>query len=191
VDDPSRLACERVWIVDPLDGTLEFVRGVPEWCVSVGLIEDGRPVAGGIFIPPTGDMLVGSVEGGVQLNGVPCRTTDASALDGAVVLASRSESARGEWEGYRDESFVVRPTGSVAYKIAQVAAGKADATWTRTPKHEWDVAAGVALVIGGGGRCYVPDGSEPRFNRRDPLFEGLLAAPAVLAEEIRRFLGWG
>ena len=53
VDDPARLKCERVWIVDPLDGTREFVEGVPEWCVSIGLIEGGRPVAGGICNPTT------------------------------------------------------------------------------------------------------------------------------------------
>jgi myo-inositol-1(or 4)-monophosphatase len=190
-DDPSRLSCSRTWIVDPLDGTKEFVAGVPEWCVSIGLVEEGRAVAGGIMIPPTGDLLLGSVETGATLNGEPCRTSGARELRGAEVLASRSESARGEWDQFRDAEFHVRPTGSVAYKIAQIAAGRADATWTRVPKNEWDVAGGVALVTAAGGRCYTPDGAEPRFNRPRTRLAGLLAAPAGLAEEVRAFLGWG
>ena len=65
--------------------------------------------------------------------------------------------------------------GSVAYKLARVAAGLADATWTLVPKHEWDVVAGVALVSAGGGTVRTLDGSEPVFNRRKPKLSGLLA----------------
>jgi myo-inositol-1(or 4)-monophosphatase len=55
-DDPRRLECRRVWVVDPLDGTREFVERIPEWCISVGLVEDGCPVAGGICNPSTGQV---------------------------------------------------------------------------------------------------------------------------------------
>src|SRR5262245_9671867 len=90
-DDRARLACRRVWIVDPLDGTREFIEGIPEWCISIGLVEEGRPVAGGIANPATGDVVLGSVETGVLLNDRPVRVTDRASLDGATVLASRSE----------------------------------------------------------------------------------------------------
>ena len=63
-------------------------------------------------------------------------------MNGAVVLASRQEFNRGEWARFEGRNFAIRPTGSVAYKLALVAAGLADATWTLSPKHEWDVAAG-------------------------------------------------
>ena len=90
-------------------------------------------------------------------------------LAGAQVVASRSEVKRGEWEGYREDRFEIRPMGSVAYKLGLVAAGLVDATWTLTPKHEWDVAAGVALVLAAGGAIVTGAPEETRFNRAQPL----------------------
>jgi myo-inositol-1(or 4)-monophosphatase len=187
-DDGERLSRRRVWIVDPLDGTQEFVDGVPEWCVSIGLVEDGRPVAGGIHAPPSGQTLIGSVANGATLNDERCRTSRRDRLDGALILASRSETRRGEWERFRDAPFVSKPTGSVAFKLAQVAAGLADGTWTQTPKNEWDVAAGVALVLAGGGRVWLPDGSKPGFNRQEPLFDGLFACGPGIADQVTEHL---
>src|ERR1035438_5875796 len=69
VDDPVRLQRSRVWVVDPLDGTREFVKGIPEFCVSIGFVENGRPVAGGIYNPATDETFLGSIESGVTYNG--------------------------------------------------------------------------------------------------------------------------
>jgi myo-inositol-1(or 4)-monophosphatase len=184
-DDDHRLAHGRVWVVDPIDGTQEFVQGIPEWCVSIGLVEHGVAVAGGIHNPATGETVLGAVGQGVRLNGAPARVTNPPGLDRAVVLASRSEVRRGEWDRFADAPFVVRPCGSVAYKLALVAAGLADATWTLVPKSEWDVAAGAALVRAGGGRVLHADGSEPRFNRADPRLPDFLAGGAGLLEDVR------
>ena len=82
-DDRSRLSRRRVWAVDPLDGTKEFVEGVPEWCVSVGFVEDGRPVAGGIANPATGEQVLGAVGHGVTYNGRPARVPDDTCGKGA------------------------------------------------------------------------------------------------------------
>jgi len=125
VDDARRLECRRLWVVDPLDGTREFVDGIPEWCISIGLVEEGRPVAGGIYNPVTDELFLGSVETGVTLNGRPVRVTGRRTLEGAVILASRSEWRRGEWARFADAPFRVAPCGSVAYKLARVAAGLA------------------------------------------------------------------
>jgi len=187
-DDAARLTCRRVWVVDPVDGTKEFVQGIPEWCVSVGLVEDGVAVAGGIVIPARELSIVGSVEEGAKANGRPCRTRALESLDGTTILASRSEVGRGEWERFREAPFEVRPMGSVAAKLALVAAGLADATWTLVPKHEWDVAAGTALVHAAGGEVWTPGGSAPRFNKPHPRFDGLLAAPRSLAVPIKVYL---
>ena len=75
VDDFTRLDKERVWVVDPLDGTREFVQGIPEWCVSIALIENGRAIAGGIRNPATNETFLGSASTGVTYNGQPCRAT--------------------------------------------------------------------------------------------------------------------
>ena len=185
-DDPSRLGRERVWVVDPLDGTREFVQGIPEWCISVGLVEQGRPVAGGIVNPVTGELVLGAEGEGVTLNGDPAGGGRSRSLDGAVVLASRSEVRRGEWDRFEHAPFEVRPCGSVAYKLALVAAGLADATWTLVPKHEWDVAAGAALALAAGASVIHGDGSRPSFNRADPKLPDFLAGEAELISAFRR-----
>lgn len=185
VDDPARLGCDRVWVVDPIDGTREFIEGVPEWCISIGLLEGGLPVAGGILNPASGELVLGSVETGVTYNGAPARVTEPTSTAAVTVLASRSEIKRGEWERFEAARFEVKPCGSVAYKLALVAAGRADATWTLVPKSEWDVVAGTALVRAAGGRVTLADGTEPAFNKAEPLFPDYLAAgPSV----VRSFL---
>ncbi len=183
-DDPSRLNCRRVWIVDPLDGTREFVEGIPEWCISVGLAVDGKAVAGGICNPATGQVILGSVESGVTLNGKPARPTQARSLNGAKILASRSEVKRGQWKGFEGRGFAIVPTGSVANKLACVAAGLADGTFTLVPKHEWDIAAGVALIQSAGGIAQITDGSDPLFNQAKPLIPGLIAASPELFDSL-------
>ncbi len=187
-DSSDRLGRERVWMVDPIDGTREFVKGIPEWSISIGLIEHGEPVAGGICNPATGERIIGSIETGVEYTGSrPIR--NAASLSDAVVLASRSEVRRGEWERFADEPFTVVPTGSVAYKLALVASGRADATWTLVPKHEWDIAAGAALVIASGGWISLPDGSPPTWNNSDPLLGGLVATSVAIADDTASLLG--
>jgi len=176
-DDESRLSCRRVWIVDPIDGTREFVEGIPEWCISIGLLEDDEPVAGGILNPVTEELVLGAVGEGVTYNGEPVRVRDVHDLAGSEVLASRSEIRRGEWDRYQEKApFRVMPCGSVAYKLALVAGGRADATWTLVPKSEWDVAGGAALLRAGGGLVTLRDGTEPSFNQATPTFPNFVAA---------------
>jgi len=183
VDDFSRLEKSRVWVVDPLDGTREFVTGIPEFCVSVAMVENGRPVAGGICNPATNQTIIGSLETGVTSNGEAVRSTRKENLQGALVLASRSEFKRGEWEPFKDAPFRVRAMGSVAYKLGLVAAGLADVTFTLTPKHEWDVAAGAALVLSAGGFVQTLENTTLVCNQRNPLLSGLIAGgPRVKAE---------
>ena len=187
-DDLARLKKQRVWVVDPLDGTLEFVAGIPEWCISIGLVENGRAIAGGVANPATGETFLGSLESVLTYNGKPARASVRTTLEGAVVLASRSEVYRGEWGAFLKAPYIVRPMGSVAYKLALVAAGLADATWTLTSKHEWDVAAGVALVQAAGGFVECLDESAPTFNNRSPRLSGLVAGALPLREKIRALI---
>ena len=186
-DDRSRLGCERVWVVDPLDGTREFVEGIPEFCASIAFVECGQPVAGGIYNPATDELFLGSVESGVTYNGTPAHSSRRNTLHGASVLASRSEIKRGEWKKFETAPFRVEPMGSVAYKLARVAAGLADITFTLTPKHEWDVAAGAALVASGGGFVETLDGPFVS-NQRDPLISGLIAGGPLVKDELLEFL---
>jgi myo-inositol-1(or 4)-monophosphatase len=188
VDDPARLSCEVVWVVDPVDGTQEFITNVPEWSISVGLVVDGNAVAGGIYNPMTDELFLGSSNLGITYNRRAVATPGKTSFDNAVVLASRQEFSRGEWVRFESCNFTIRPTGSVAYKLALVAAGLADATWTLSPKNEWDVAAGVALINAAGGRVGLPAGAPVQFNRKETLLPGLVASQAGIWDEVNSLL---
>ena len=99
------------------------------------------------------------------------------------MLASRSEMKRGEWEVF-DGVLVAVPTGSVAYKLAMVAGGKADATFTRSPKNEWDIASGAALILEAGGTMTDIDGIPMTFNKRVTKCAGIIASNGILHEQL-------
>jgi myo-inositol-1(or 4)-monophosphatase len=183
-DNPSRLDKQRVWIVDPLDGTREFVKGLPEFCVSIGFAENGKPAAGGIYNPATKETFLGALDTGVLYNGLPSQPSQRKNLDGALVLASRSEVKRGEWKQFENGPFKLQAMGSVAYKLALVSAGLADITFTLTPKNEWDVVAGAALVRSAGGFVSTLEKTDLTANRRDPLLSGLLASGPFLRDDL-------
>jgi len=169
-DDLSRLQHSRVWVVDPLDGTKEFIRGLPEYAVSIALVEDGRPILGLIHNPTTEDTFWSCRGEGTFRNGTRLRVRESR-----VLLASRTEVDEGEFEPFRD-SWTVRPCGSIAYKLALVSAGEGAGTLSRGPKREWDVCAGSMLVEEAGGVVTDALGAPLRFNRAPPRTSGVLAA---------------
>ena len=187
VDSPDRLGRSRVWIVDPIDGTREFVEGIPEWCISIGLIVDGEAVAGGVHNPATGERIVGAIGHGVEYSGTG-QVLHGTCLANATVGASRSELKRGEWDRFTASVPNIVPKGSVAYKLALVASGRLDATWTLCPKNEWDVAAGAALLAAAGAWGVLKDGSTPTWNNEDPLMPGFIATSTVLRDEVSSLL---
>ncbi len=176
VDDRRRLGAERVWVVDPLDGTKEFVEGVSHYAVAIALVERGEPVLGVVHNPSTGETFAALRGRGATRNGAPVRVAEGRRLG-----ASRSEIRRGEFEPFAKE-WEVLPLGSIEYKLALVASGELAGTISRGPKHEWDVCAGAVLVLEAGGcitDCY---GDTLRFNNAFPKTKGVLAgAPAGFA----------
>ena len=182
IDDARRLECTRIWAVDPIDGTREFVAGIPEWCVSIGLIENGQPVAGGVENPATGERVLGAIGHGVTATGFDGSRSASGSL--MSVAASRSEVRRGEWDLYRNAGIDIVPCGSIAYKLAMVAVGRFDATWTRSPKHEWDVAGGVALILASGGWVALDDGSDASWNQPHPVLPGIIGTRASVRNAV-------
>jgi len=182
-DSAARLDKRRVWIIDPLDGTKEFVNHIPEFVVCIGLVEDESPVLGVEYNPIRDELFAGARGHGVTLNGQPLRVSAQAHLAQARILASRSEDARGEWDQFRSD-MQVEPTGSVAYKLALIAAGRADATFSLTPKNEWDVCAGAALILEAGGRMTDRYGEPLRFNQPRTKLPGLIASNDALFEPI-------
>jgi myo-inositol-1(or 4)-monophosphatase len=187
-DDGARLRCARVWIVDPLDGTKEFIKGVPEFVVAIALAVEGVPVMGVSYNPIKDEMFDGIVGAGCRFKDQPAHVTATDALERATILASRSETSRGEWKAYEGK-VTVRPVGSVAYKLALVAAGQADATFTGSPKSEWDIAAGVALIKAAGGEVTDIHGHQMLFNKASVKVPGMIGSNGHLHVPIERLLG--
>jgi myo-inositol-1(or 4)-monophosphatase len=183
VDSPERLSRRRVWVVDPMDGTKEFIQKIPELAVSIALVEDGIPVVG-VAYNPIHDQLFWAVRGqGAWSDDRRLRVSPATQLQDATILASRSETQRGEWKKFSPQ-FRLRQTGSAAYKMALIATGDADATFTLVPKNEWDICAGVLLIEEAGGTVSHLDGQPLRFNQAKTLLQGLVASNGRLHSQL-------
>jgi len=183
-EDDRRFLSNRVWIVDALDGTREFVMKVPEFAVSVALAEQGEIVLGIILNPCTGDLFEAVQGKGTRLNGQPVHCNHR--LHGVPeVEVSRSDLEKGRLREY-ENCLELRPRGSIAYKLARLAAGKADGTLSITPKNEWDIAGGLILVAEAGGRVTDLAGKRHRFNQARTLVNGVIAASSAAYDAIRR-----
>ncbi|GIX47606.1 MAG: hypothetical protein KatS3mg131_1817 [Candidatus Tectimicrobiota bacterium] len=186
-DDPARLHHDWVWIVDPLDGTKEFIQGIDEFVVTVALVFRHQPVVAATYNPVRRELFTACRGAGAFCNGTPLRVSTTARLQDAVVLASRSETRRGEFDRFAG-AFTLRPVGSVAYKLALVAQGQGDLTFSLVPKNEWDICAGTLLVCEAGGRVSDPHGRPLRFNQRTTLRPGIVATNGVLHAEVLRLL---
>ncbi len=171
-DSRDRLQQDRLWVVDPLDGTKEFIKGLPEYTVAVALVERGEPLLGVVHNPATGDTFAAARGLGAFRNGAAIRV-----VEGNRLLASRSETTRGEFEPF-ERGWQVEPVGSIEYKLALVASGDAAVTFSRGPKHEWDVCAGALIVAEAGGIASDLFGGPLRYNQPFPKVKGILAGAA-------------
>ncbi|MGH6943831.1 MAG: inositol monophosphatase family protein [Geminicoccaceae bacterium] len=174
-DDRSRLERLRVWIVDPIDGTRAFVDGVPEFSISVALAVAGRAVLGMVLNPATGELFEAQSGTGARLDGQPLQASVQRAAEGARLLSSRGELRKRAWSRLMPEAEFTA-IGSLAYKLALVAAGRFDGLVSLRASHDWDLAAALLLIEEAGGRISEAHGAAIRLNKPDPRHEGLAAA---------------
>lgn len=182
IDDADRLTCQRVWVVDPIDGTIEYAHGLPEYAISVALVENGIPIVSSVFNPATGEFYH-AIKGQGAWQGkdkIQCTNIEDKNF---ILLASRSEYKRGEWDKYQ-QHHQVKQVGSIAYKLALIAAGKAQATFSLGPKNEWDIAAGVLLVQEAGGIVTDKRRINFIFNQKNVLVDGIVASAANINNQI-------
>jgi myo-inositol-1(or 4)-monophosphatase len=177
-DSERRLGLSRVWVVDPIDGTKEFIEGVPQFAVSIGFVVDGVAQAAVVYNPAQQEFFKGAAGHGAYLNDSPIHPTNREAIDGARLLVSRSEPAK-KFQIYVDRCFI-DPIGSIAYRLAKVAGGHGDGTLTFRNIHEWDICAGVLMVEAAGGKVVDGEGQPMRFNRQPARHRGVIAAGAAL-----------
>jgi myo-inositol-1(or 4)-monophosphatase len=177
------------WIVDPIDGTTNYVHGFPMYCVSIGLQVAGELVVGVVLDPSRPELFEAAKGQGAWLNGRPLRPSRVDRLEEALLATGFPTDVRGQerildwWRHFSLRSQSVRRTGSTALNLAYVAAGRFDGYWA-FDNHVWDVAGAAVLVREAGGAITNADGTA-----FDPYTPDAVASngplQAVLLEQLR------
>ena len=178
VDDPKRLERDLIWLVDPVDGTRDFIRGRDGWAVSVALISGGRPLIGTLCAPARGEMWQAVAGRGATLNGQALKASTRTRFEGARVPAN--DLAQQD----RMLEKVDQPN-SIALRIAMVADDRADLVATLRWGFEWDIAAAGLIAREAGAAVSDSFGRKLDYNKRDPRAFGVVAcAPGIHAATI-------
>ena len=174
-DAPLRLARERLWIIDPIDGTRAFIEGREEWCVAAALAIAGRPVLSAVFRPRRDEFYSAVLGEGALLNGRPLAIPDSAELTGALIAGNRKALA-----SLAPLGIAADPSGSLPLqlRLAHVAAGRLAGAVSIGKRNDWDLAAGELLVLEAGGRVSGVSGEGYIYNRAEPWQQGLVAAGA-------------
>jgi myo-inositol-1(or 4)-monophosphatase len=178
-DDPARLKCKRLFVVDPIDGTRAYVKDKAWWVVSIGIVEDGRPVVGAIYAPDIHEAY-DAIEGqGARLNGQPIKPTETDRLEGCTMLADAPMFRHPAWrEAWPPMEIANR--NAVALRMCLVASGQFDATLALSHKSEWDIAAADLIAREAG--CLVTNhkGAGFTYNQVIPRMRSLICASPAL-----------
>lgn len=181
------------WIVDPIDGTVNYFQGLPFWCTSIGLWKDGNPLAGAVYAPALDELFYGEIGGGAFCNGRPIHVKDHGSLEHSV-LATGFACLRAGWTKVNNVPYFtkialtargVRRFGSAAIDLCYLASGKFDAFWELNLK-PYDFAAGMAVLLEAGGMV-----TDLRGGEEFPQ-QGILASntPALHQEILQYFQGY-
>lgn len=189
VDSAERLQNSRTWVVDPLDGTKEFIEGVPHFVVSIALVDDGEPVIGVLYNPASKELFSATRGMGAFLDGKKISCSTLLNFKEMVILNSRSETRNGLWKPYSNDFKEQRAIGSVAYKLGLTSAAKADVFASLRPKNEWDVCAGHCIIREAGGEMATLYGNPITYNNEKTLITpGIIAAHKnILASTVNLF----
>jgi myo-inositol-1(or 4)-monophosphatase len=166
----------RAWIVDPIDGTRAFLKGLPEFCTAGALVENGEAVLAAVYNPMTEEFYAAIRGQGATLNGAPVHASQIASLTGATISVGNEKVVRKALGPDVPERLVVQQTMSLSLRFALVAAGRFDAAMALGLKADWDVAPGALLICEAGGRAMDQTGAAFRFNRERPAQQGVVAA---------------
>ncbi|MBN9545646.1 MAG: 3'(2'),5'-bisphosphate nucleotidase CysQ [Alphaproteobacteria bacterium] len=157
LDDPARLEARRIFVVDPIDGTVAFMKGRPHFTICAAVVEDGRPTAGVVFNPAADENFTAEAGHGAFLNGAPIHVGGRTEIAGCRLLGNKQAFAG--WPPMHIENF-----SSIAYRVALVAAGRFDAMISLTTKRDWDMAAADIILGEAGGRLVGSDDTLLTYN---------------------------
>ncbi|MCV6596105.1 MAG: 3'(2'),5'-bisphosphate nucleotidase CysQ [Mangrovicoccus sp.] len=182
-DDTDRLGRERVFIVDPIDGTRAFVAGEKTWAHALAVVEAGRVIAGVVFLPILEEMFTAQLGGGAALNDAPLSVSTQAELRGAALLTNKWGLDAKHWpRGVPDVARHQR--SALAYRLALVGEGRFDASVSFGKVWEWDSAAGSLIVQEAGGTITDRHGAPLIFNQPEPRSAGVLAANAQVHRDM-------
>ncbi len=182
-DSAARHSAERVFIVDPIDGTRSFIEGKTTFAHALAVARQGVVTAAVVYLPAEDKMFAASRGHGATLNGAPIQVADRSQSENADILTTKVNMAEGNWPGGVPE-INRHFRSSLAYRLGLVAQGRFDGMITLRDTWEWDVAAGVLLVEEAGGIPSDRFGATPLFNNRHPQISGILAAGPTLHKDL-------
>jgi len=178
-DDPSRLTRSEVFVVDPIDGTIAFLKGRPHFTVCAAVVTDGRPCCGAVYNPASDELYAARADGGATRNGVPIHVGTRTQLEGCHMLGNRDQLTRPPWPAMQ-----VHNRNSLAYRLALVADGSADATVALSAKRDWDLAAADIILTEAGGVVSDAQGTPLAYNNAHAVQPTLVAANRNLHAEI-------
>jgi myo-inositol-1(or 4)-monophosphatase len=179
LDDPERLDRKRIFVVDPIDGTVAYIKNRPWWTVALAVVEDGQPITSVVHAPVLNETFTAVRGEGAWLNGHRIQASDVERLEDASMLADAALLERPIWEEPWPTMRLER-RNSIAYRMALVGAGGFDAALSLGPKWDWDLAAGALIASEGGARATDHAGGALRFNQRVPQQPSLVcAAPSL------------
>jgi myo-inositol-1(or 4)-monophosphatase len=185
-DSERRLACEKLWVADPIDGTRSFVAGGGDWCIAVALVARGRPAAAAIYCPVGERFFAAVAGGGAHRNGRRLTASGHGSLAAASVVGTKRSLAPLAGTGIRPDISGRLP---LQMRLAGVAAGDFDAAVSTGRKNDWDLAAGDLIVHEAGGLAGDLAGAPFVYNRPQAWQHGLIAAGsechAAIAEALR------
>lgn len=174
-DDTARLSTDSVFIIDPIDGTRNFVEGGRTWAHSIAVARQGRVVAGVVYLPLRDKLYAAALGDGATLNGTPIRARDGASPDTATLLATKPSVDPRFWHG-AVPGFDRAHRPSLAYRLALVAEGRFDGMLTFRPTWHWDIAAGSLIAAEAGAKVTDRAGQPLCFNTADPRSSGVIAA---------------
>lgn len=180
-DDSERLSRDTVFVVDPIDGTRAFIAGEKTWCVSVAVVQNGRPVAGVLYAPALAEEFLASAGGPVLKNGRPITV---AGREGDIRVAGPQDLVNSVSPDFLARIRRVGHVPSLAYRIAMVADGRIDATFVKQNSHDWDLAAADLILERAGGRIADMAGATLRYNRAEVRHDILCAASAPLLPDL-------
>lgn len=182
-DDPDRLTKARVLVIDPIDGTLAFIKHKPEFTVCAAVTDHGRPVAAAIFNPITDEMFSAARGAGAALNGKPIKVSATSELEGSRMLVAKDVIGHPAWPR-QWPPMTVGSRASIAYRMALVACAQFDSMMSLSSKHEWDIVAGDLIVREAGGRVTNHAGKDLVYNQPVPHLRSVICAGPAIHEAI-------